>query len=157
MVGRVDFDLSQVTYMNSLGVRAWCFFLKEAPIQGYEFHACSVPFVLQASMVRDVIGRGTVTSFFAPFHCIGCDHQEERLLQSAPRCSPRGSSRRCFSLSVQVRRRAQRSTTLPERYSRVPRPLDAAAVAVDRARGVAGVPRATVTTRPAQLQPMRSL
>ncbi len=83
MVGRVVFDTAQVTYMNSLGVRAWCEFLRSARIQGYEFHACSVPFILQASMVRDVIGRGTVTSFFAPFHCIGCDHQEERLLQSA--------------------------------------------------------------------------
>jgi hypothetical protein len=83
MVGRVVFDTAQVTYMNSLGVRAWCEFLRKARIQGYEFHACSVPFILQASMVRDVIGRGTVTSFFAPFHCIGCDHQEERLLQSA--------------------------------------------------------------------------
>lgn len=83
MVGRVVFDMAQVTYMNSLGVRAWCEFLRQARIQGYEFHACSVPFVLQASMVRDVIGRGTVTSFFAPFHCIGCDHQEERLLQTA--------------------------------------------------------------------------
>ena len=83
MVGRIVFDIAQVTYMNSLGVRAWCEFLRQARIQGYEFHACSVPFVLQASMVRDVIGRGTVTSFFAPFHCISCDHQEERLLQSA--------------------------------------------------------------------------
>jgi hypothetical protein len=69
--------------MNSLGVRAWCEFLRQARIQGYEFHACSVPFILQASMVKDVIGRGTVTSFFAPFHCIGCDHQEERLIQTA--------------------------------------------------------------------------
>jgi DNA-binding response OmpR family regulator len=83
MVGRVVFDTAQVTYMNSLGVRAWCEFLRQARIQGYEFHACSVPFILQASMVRDVVGRGTVTSFFAPFHCISCDHQEERLLQSA--------------------------------------------------------------------------
>jgi len=83
MVGRVVFDTAQVTYMNSLGVRAWCEFLRQARIQGYEFHACSVPFILQASMVRDVIGRGTVTSFFAPFHCIGCDHQEERLIQTA--------------------------------------------------------------------------
>jgi CheY-like chemotaxis protein len=83
MVGRVVFDTAQVTYMNSLGVRAWCEFLRQARIQGYEFHACSVPFILQASMVRDVIGRGTVTSFFAPFHCLGCDHQEERLVQTA--------------------------------------------------------------------------
>lgn len=83
MVGRIVFDMAQVTYVNSLGVRAWCEFLRQVRIQGYEFHACSVPFILQASMVRDMLGRGTVTSFFAPFHCIGCDHQEERLLQAA--------------------------------------------------------------------------
>jgi DNA-binding response OmpR family regulator len=83
MVGRVDFDLAQVTYMNSIGVRAWCQFLRAAPIQGYELHACSVPFVLQASLVPDVIGRGTITSFFAPYHCDRCDHQEEKLLQTA--------------------------------------------------------------------------
>jgi hypothetical protein len=83
MVGRVDFDLSQVRYMNSLGVREWCNFLRRAPIQGYEFHACSIPFILQASMVEDVLGRGTVASFFAPYHCDTCDHSEERLLQSA--------------------------------------------------------------------------
>jgi CheY-like chemotaxis protein len=83
MVGRIVFDLAQVSYMNSLGVRAWCEFLRAAPIQGYEFHACSVAFVLQASTVGDVVGRGTVTSFFAPYHCSGCEKQEERLLQSA--------------------------------------------------------------------------
>ncbi len=83
MVGRVDFDLSQVTYMNSLGVRAWVEFLREAPIQGYEFHACSVPFCLQAALSSYVVGRGTVTSFFAPYICTRCEHEEERLLQSA--------------------------------------------------------------------------
>ncbi len=83
MVGRVDFDLSQVTYINSLGVRAWVEFLRAAPIQGYEFHACSVPFVLQAALSDAVLGRGTVTSFFAPYVCDVCGHEEERLLQSA--------------------------------------------------------------------------
>lgn len=83
MVGRIVFDLAQVSYMNSLGVRAWCEFLRAAPIQGYEFHACSMAFVLQASKVKDVVGRGTVISFFAPYHCSGCELQEERLLQSA--------------------------------------------------------------------------
>ncbi len=83
MVGRVDFDVSQVTYINSLGVREWVEFLQKAPIQGYEFHACSIPFVIQASLVEDFVGRGTITSFFAPYHCEECDMQEERLLQSA--------------------------------------------------------------------------
>ncbi len=83
MVGRVVFDAAQVTYMNSLGVRAWCEFLRQLRIGGYELHACSVAFILQAAMVRDVIGRGTVTSFFAPYRCVGCDHEEERLIQTA--------------------------------------------------------------------------
>ncbi len=83
MVGRVDFDLSQVTYMNSLGVRAWVEFLRDAPIQGYELHACSVPFIVQAALSDSVLGRGTVTSFFAPYVCETCGHEEERLLQSA--------------------------------------------------------------------------
>ncbi len=83
MIGRVDFDLSQVAYINSLGVREWVNFLKEAPIQGYEFHACSIAFVLQASLVPDVLGKGTVASFFAPYHCEMCEYSEERLLQSA--------------------------------------------------------------------------
>lgn len=83
LVGRVDFDLSQVRYMNSLGVREWIEFLRRAPIQGYEFHACSVAFVLQASLVSGVTGRGTVASFFAPYACERCDHADERLLQTA--------------------------------------------------------------------------
>lgn len=83
LVGRIDFDLSQVRYMNSLGVREWVEFLRRAPVQGYEFHACSVAFVLQASLVEGVTGRGTVSSFFAPYACDRCEHQDERLLQTA--------------------------------------------------------------------------
>jgi DNA-binding response OmpR family regulator len=83
MVGRVDFDLSQVRYMNSLGVREWVEFLRRAPIQGYEFHACSIAFILQASLVAGVTGRGTVSSFFAPYACERCDYSDERLLQTA--------------------------------------------------------------------------
>lgn len=83
LVGRVDFDLSQVAYINSLGVREWIRFLRSVNIQGYEFHACSVPFVLQAAVIPAMIGRGTVVSFFAPYYCDGCDHHEDKLLQSA--------------------------------------------------------------------------
>ena len=83
LVGRVDFDLSQVSYINSLGVREWIRFLRDVNIQGYELHACSVPFVLQASVIPAMIGRGTVVSFFAPYYCDGCDHHDDKLLQSA--------------------------------------------------------------------------
>jgi anti-anti-sigma regulatory factor len=83
VVGRISFDMSQVRYMNSLGVREWVRFLHRANAQGYEFHACSPAFIMQASMVSGVLGRGTVVSFFAPYACVECDHQEETLLQSA--------------------------------------------------------------------------
>jgi CheY-like chemotaxis protein len=83
LVGRVDFDLSQLRYINSLGAVRWVDFLSRIRVRGYEFHACSIPFVLQASMVPEVLGQGTVASFFAPYRCRRCDHQEERLLQSA--------------------------------------------------------------------------
>jgi hypothetical protein len=78
--GRVSFDLSQVAYINSLGARGWADFLRELEDVEYEFHACSIPFVLQASMGPDVIGKGQIVSFFAPYRCAGCDYQEERLL-----------------------------------------------------------------------------
>jgi CheY-like chemotaxis protein len=83
LFGKIDFDMSQVTYMNALGVAEWVAFLARLPIRDYEFHACSVAFALQASLVEGVLGRGTVVSFFAPYLCQECDHQEERLLQSA--------------------------------------------------------------------------
>jgi CheY-like chemotaxis protein len=82
LVGKVDFDMSQVSYMNTLGVREWIDFLARAPIRGYEFHACSVPFILQASLVEGVLGQGRVVSFFAPYACQECEHREERLLQA---------------------------------------------------------------------------
>lgn len=83
LVGRVDFDTSQVSYMNSFGASEWIDFLERAPIRDYEFHACSVAFVLQASLVDGVLGTGTVVSFFAPYSCEQCDHHEEHLLHSA--------------------------------------------------------------------------
>lgn len=83
IVGRVDFDMSQVRYMNSLGVREWVRFLEKASAQAYEFHACSIAFVLQAAMVPGMLGRGTVASFFAPYRCEFCEEHEDKLLQSA--------------------------------------------------------------------------
>jgi CheY-like chemotaxis protein len=97
MVGRVDFDLSQIKYMNSLGVREWVTFLRSAAIRGYEFHACSVPFVLQAGTVNGMLGKGTVASFFAPYVCEDCDHQEDRLLQSAAILAAEGNEPPSFT------------------------------------------------------------
>lgn len=83
LYGKIDFDLSQVTHMDAMGVADWVEFLDQVPVQDYEFHACSVAFALQASLLDEVIGSGIVVSFFAPYACQSCDHREERLLQTA--------------------------------------------------------------------------
>lgn len=81
--GKVRFDLSNLGYMNSLGVRDWVEMLNKAKLEGCELHACAVGFVLQAALVEGVTKGATVVSFFAPYACEQCEHAEERLLQSA--------------------------------------------------------------------------
>jgi hypothetical protein len=83
--GRVQFDMSHLRYINSWGVRKWSNFLKGLPASiEYRFVRVSVPFVLQASMVSGIMGRGMIESCFAPFHCETCDRTDQRLLQCAP-------------------------------------------------------------------------
>lgn len=87
LVGRLAFDLSHVGYINSLGIRAWTEFLRrldggDRATGDYDFWSCSIPFVLQASIAPEVLGRGRIESFFAPYRCQRCDHEEERLLQT---------------------------------------------------------------------------
>lgn len=112
--GRVAFDLSQVGYINSLGIDAWIDFLRRIEDTRYDFIACSVPFVLQASSGTDVLGTGKVLSFYAPYRCRECDYEEERLLQTSvilaadDRSSPEYSCPNCeHSLELDE---------LPERY-----------------------------------------
>lgn len=113
VVGRVDFDMSQVRYINSLGVARWCEFLEAAPLQGYEFHTCSVPFMLQASRVTGMLGSGTISSLFAPYLCAACGHGEERLLHSAALLAAGGSAPvfRCEACGGELM-----MDELPERY-----------------------------------------
>jgi len=114
LFGKIDFDMSQVTYMDSMGVADWVEFLDRVPIRDYEFHSCSVAFALQASLVEEVLGGGVVVSFFAPYACQACDHREERLLQTAAVLTSGGRRPPVFSCS-----RCDGSLVLadlPERY-----------------------------------------
>ena len=83
LTGTVRFDLSHISYMNSLGVREWVDLLARAEMERCELHACAVGFILQAALVEGVAHNAQVISFFAPYACQQCEHQEERLLQSA--------------------------------------------------------------------------
>jgi len=81
--GVVEFDLWGVRHINSTGVHRWIQFLRQLErTTAYTFVRCSVAFVTQAAMVPEVVGKGQVISFAAPYHCDTCDLDEERLLHS---------------------------------------------------------------------------
>ncbi|HEY3354486.1 MAG TPA: PilZ domain-containing protein [Polyangia bacterium] len=81
--GVVEFDLWGVRHINSTGVHRWIQFLRQlTATTAYTFVRCSVSFVTQAAMVPEVLGRGQVISFTAPYRCDTCDVDEERLLHS---------------------------------------------------------------------------
>ena len=81
---RVEFDAAGVRYINSQGSRLWTAFLRDLdPEIAYTFSRCSIAFATQASMIVGFLGRGTVTSFMAPYRCEACDRDEVRLLQTA--------------------------------------------------------------------------
>jgi len=81
--GVIEFDLWGVRHINSTGVHRWIQFLRQlTSATAYTFVRCSVAFVTQAAMVTEVLGRGQVISFAAPYHCDGCEVDEERLLHT---------------------------------------------------------------------------
>jgi CheY-like chemotaxis protein len=81
--GVIEFDLWGVRHINSTGVHRWIQFLRQlTSATAYTFVRCSVAFVTQAAMVPEVLGRGQVISFAAPYHCEGCEVDEERLLHT---------------------------------------------------------------------------
>jgi CheY-like chemotaxis protein len=81
--GVIEFDLWGVRHINSTGVHRWIQFLRQlTSATAYTFVRCSVAFITQAAMVTEVLGRGQVISFAAPYHCSGCDVDEERLLHT---------------------------------------------------------------------------
>jgi CheY-like chemotaxis protein len=75
----VDFDMSQVQTINSLGVTRWITFQRTIPLgTSYRYTHCSTAFCAQAGYVLDFVGRGRIQSLFAPFHCAACGYEAER-------------------------------------------------------------------------------
>ena len=82
----VDFpltlDLAEVDFINSTGLRAWIHFLRSIRGRGQlTVERCSERMVMQLSMVSDAHAGLTVTSFYAPYVCDACGHEERVLLE----------------------------------------------------------------------------
>lgn len=76
-------DLSEVTRINSCGVRDWVNWLNDLGARGKRviFVRCSPCIVNQINLVNNFVGGGMVKSFFAPYYCPRCDLEQMELLQ----------------------------------------------------------------------------
>jgi len=74
-------DLADVDFVNSTGLRAWIHFLRSVRGRGpLTIERCSERMVMQLNMVSDAHTGLTVTSFYAPYVCDACGHEERVLL-----------------------------------------------------------------------------
>lgn len=72
-------DLSEVTRVNSTGVRTWIQAMTRNKIR-LVLTDCSPVVVEQFSMISEFIGKeGYVESFYALFVCDACEHEEQQL------------------------------------------------------------------------------
>jgi DNA-directed RNA polymerase subunit RPC12/RpoP len=79
--GSVIFHMADVRRINSCGVREWVNFVRDLPgVSDLTFTHCSPAIVTQLNMIYNFRGSGRVRSFFAPYVCESCGHEEEKLL-----------------------------------------------------------------------------
>jgi hypothetical protein len=79
--GTVVFHLAEVRRINSCGVREWVNFVRDLPtVTELTFSHCSPAIVTQLNMIYNFRGAARVRSFFAPYVCDSCGHEEEKLL-----------------------------------------------------------------------------
>lgn len=66
----ITLDLEGITNFNSCGVREWVFLIRDlGELGSLNFTKCSIPMVDQLNMVPESLGRGTVSTFYAPYVC----------------------------------------------------------------------------------------
>jgi hypothetical protein len=63
-------DLEGITNFNSCGVREWVFLIRDLGDLGQlDFTKCSIAMVDQLNMVPESLGKGVVSTFYAPYVC----------------------------------------------------------------------------------------
>jgi hypothetical protein len=63
-------DLEGITNFNSCGVREWVFLIRDFGEFGrLDFTKCSIAMVDQLNMVPESLGKGSVSTFYAPYVC----------------------------------------------------------------------------------------
>jgi anti-anti-sigma regulatory factor len=114
---RLAIDLSGVEFINSIGVREWCIFLRKLLRRGHEvvLRRCSETMVHQMNMILDVWQGTIIESIFLPYHCPKCLHEESVCINvevhRADLQARRAPAHRCPRCQT-----AMALNELPERY-----------------------------------------
>lgn len=86
--GVARIDISGVERINSLGVRNWTLFVRDAEAGGLAitFERCSPVIVEQIAMISNFFGtRAQVASLLVPYFCEGCSTEHTQLIERAPK------------------------------------------------------------------------
>lgn len=80
-------DLERIERINSLGVRHWFHFVRDAEAAGLDltFDRVSAVMIQQLGMITNFMGkRSRVTSLFAPYLCTSCNTHDDQLIEVGP-------------------------------------------------------------------------
>ena len=82
--GRLVLDLGGVVFIHALRVPDWIRLLTAAQRAGtdVELRRVAAPLVHQLNMIVATRGAARVTSFFAPYACDACGHEEARVIDA---------------------------------------------------------------------------
>ena len=86
MPAPVVIDLSEVSRINSLGVRAWIYFIRDLEAMGQQLAFARLPpiIVSQMSMVSNFMGtKSLIRSVLAPYLCPTCNNEDLQLIELA--------------------------------------------------------------------------
>jgi anti-anti-sigma regulatory factor len=109
--GRAVFDLGGIRRLNSEGIRRWVNFIRRLePLDGVAFVRCSVSFIMQASIISNLIGHAEIRSFYAPYVDSSTSESEERLM------TPRDIEDPLAPPSFKTERGTLVLDEMPERY-----------------------------------------
>jgi hypothetical protein len=125
--GSLIFNLAEVRRINSCGVREWVNFVRDLsqPQPGVEsgvtelvFTHCSPAIVTQLNMIYNFRGQAKVRSFLAPYVCLACDREEDKLLDVQAHFGGVGParSRRAPEFKCESCGGVMEFDDLPERY-----------------------------------------
>lgn len=97
------FDFSNVSMINSCGIREWIKYLQEIEGASVTYINCPQIIIEQVNMVHGFIKKGTtIESFYAPYFCTSCDTGKKILLKNSEVVNMKPPAKLCNTCSSEL-------------------------------------------------------